>query len=632
MEEDDDWQDLINLEEQFEERGFEEGMKDGERAGVLEGREMGAEYGYGFGKEISKYKMWATTWLKVGEVHPKKLSERSMRQLKQLVTLCEAVPECNEENSHIEDKVKAVRTRYKAVSASISSRHSSPGAAAAVPSPSDVGSDASGDSRSLAPPFPSLSYGGDLDGDLEDLQEGILIALGILGGILAVLCLGLLVYFCVQNASRLRTASLEEVELSDEHVRRLLPDENALDNYVMAREFERRHPHGSVDTRITPEQEVEIYEKGVNAWEFVVSIDVNALLQSKTDVLFMGSENCVQTNLPIPRVNPVYYFEVKITEKPADVNMWVGLATKPYPPWRMVGWNRYSVGYSVNNGVVNKNYQFTSLPVGEQCFVGDIVGVGFQPHSGYVWFTRNGRKFRTVLSGLEFDMFPTVSADGPCSFSANFGQRGFVYIEANVRRWGLAPIEGAQSPPPMYGMDENTILLETGISYNHRPPLQSSAPRTEQSRLPGMTEETNEGVRGEQPSTDYRHSHRHFQQQHGEYPSPPAYAEEDPIAKELLEAGTTELFDQQLHRDRYGKRAQSADSTHVENYRSRVSFADNEEDGREESDDDNGGGGGDESRALLGSYTHATAKSSGSGVASVSDSEGGQRNSAHRGY
>ncbi|KAJ2841996.1 Protein ssh4, partial [Coemansia erecta] len=208
----------------------------------------------------------------------------------------------------------------------------------------------------------------------------------------------------------------------------------------------------------------EIREKGVGAWEFVVDLDVNAMLQSKTEVLFMGGENCVQTNLPLPKINSVYYFEVKIVEKPSDVNMWIGLATRPYPAWRMTGWNKYSVGYCVNNGKVHQNNPFKGASVGEQLFVGDILGIGFQPRSGVVWFTRNGRRYKAISSGMLYDVFPTISADGPCSFSANFGQRGFVFIEANVKRWGFGPIEGAMQPPPIYGANQNTILLEAAAT------------------------------------------------------------------------------------------------------------------------------------------------------------------------
>lgn len=42
----------------------------------------------------------------------------------------------------------------------------------------------------------------------------------------------------------------------------------------------------------------------------------------------------------------------------------------------------------------------------------------------------------------------------------NFGQAGFVFIEANVKKWGLGPMLGTLAPPPAYGSERGSILLE----------------------------------------------------------------------------------------------------------------------------------------------------------------------------
>jgi hypothetical protein len=39
---------------------------------------------------------------------------------------------------------------------------------------------------------------------------------------------------------------------------------------------------------------------------------------------------------------------------------------------------------------------------------------------------------------------------------------GFVFIEANVKKWGLAPMTGSLAPPPPYGSEAGSILLEGG--------------------------------------------------------------------------------------------------------------------------------------------------------------------------
>ncbi|KAJ2893168.1 Protein ssh4, partial [Coemansia aciculifera] len=229
--------------------------------------------------------------------------------------------------------------------------------------------------------------------------------------------------------------------------------------------------------------------------------------------------------------NSVYYFEVKLVEKPADVNMWIGLATKPYPAWRMTGWNKYSVGYCVNNGSVHQNSPFKGAHIGEQLFVGDILGIGYQPRSGVVWFSRNGRRYKAVVSGMLYDLFPTISADGPCSFSANFGQRGFVFIEANVKRWGFGPVEGSMAPPPIYGANQNTILLDTAAPSSDDEDEESDDDERSSSREPLVPADSvviNLG--GQSHRRRLTGSRR-----------PPFYQKDDPIAAQLLEAGETSL-------------------------------------------------------------------------------------------
>jgi hypothetical protein len=100
---------------------------------------------------------------------------------------------------------------------------------------------------------------------------------------------------------------------------------------------------------------------------------------------------------------------------------------------------------------------------GPQLTQGDVVGVGYRPRSGTIFFTRNGKKLEDVVHGQKAqNFFPTIGANGPCSVHVNFGQMGFVFIEANVKKWGLAPMTGSLAPPPPYGSEQGSILLESG--------------------------------------------------------------------------------------------------------------------------------------------------------------------------
>ncbi|KAJ1921665.1 hypothetical protein H4219_000397 [Mycoemilia scoparia] len=121
----DEWDQVINIEEEFEKNGFRLGTNDGRKAGILEGREMGAEYGYDFGKEIGKYIGWGQAWLAFNKIYPNKLSPRMVKQLEQLVKLCQDIPESNEENSNVEDLVKSTRFKYRAIKATLDSKQQS---------------------------------------------------------------------------------------------------------------------------------------------------------------------------------------------------------------------------------------------------------------------------------------------------------------------------------------------------------------------------------------------------------------------------------------------------------------------------------------------------------------------------
>lgn len=37
-----------------------------------------------------------------------------------------------------------------------------------------------------------------------------------------------------------------------------------------------------------------------------------------------------------------------------------------------------------------------------------------------------------------------------------------MFVEANVKKWGLAPVQGTLAPPPAYGYEAGSLLLERG--------------------------------------------------------------------------------------------------------------------------------------------------------------------------
>ncbi|KAJ7103473.1 concanavalin A-like lectin/glucanase domain-containing protein [Mycena belliarum] len=248
------------------------------------------------------------------------------------------------------------------------------------------------------------------------------------------------------------------LESVSEHVRQA---------YLRARDYQLQYLPNSLQTDITLSQFLSIQEKGVSAWSFEPDYEtVNSLIvHARTEITFLpdpASSSCVQSNLPLPKLNEVYYWEVKMFDLPETTTVAVGLATKPYPAFRLPGLNRYSVAYH-SNGDKSHNYPFTASQFGPSLKEGDVLGLGYRPRTGTVFFTRNGRKLEDAFVGLSrWNLFPTIGADGPCSVHVNLGQAGFVFIEANVKKWGLAPSVGTLAPPPAYGSERGSILLDVG--------------------------------------------------------------------------------------------------------------------------------------------------------------------------
>ncbi|CAI4212953.1 unnamed protein product [Parascedosporium putredinis] len=203
--------------------------------------------------------------------------------------------------------------------------------------------------------------------------------------------------------------------------------------------------------------------KGVSAWEFEPELEIaNCFVEARTEIEFFDSECTVMCNLPVPKQNDVYYWEAKIYDKPDNTLVSIGMATKPYPLFRLPGYHKSSVAY-LSSGVRRHNQPFNPTPYGPEIVQGDVIGVGYRPRTGTIFFTRNGKKLEDVAHGLKTqNFFPAIGANGPATVHVNLGQSGFVFIEANVKKWGLAPVTGSLAPPPPYGSEQGSILLESG--------------------------------------------------------------------------------------------------------------------------------------------------------------------------
>ncbi len=102
--------------------------------------------------------------------------------------------------------------------------------------------------------------------------------------------------------------------------------------------FAQVNPPESAQTDISLSQFLAIQEKGVSAWEFEPELEIaNCFVEGRTEIEFFDSECSVQSNLPVPKQNEVYYWEAKIYDKPDTTIIGIGFTTKPYPLFRMPG-------------------------------------------------------------------------------------------------------------------------------------------------------------------------------------------------------------------------------------------------------------------------------------------------------
>lgn len=115
-----------------------------------------------------------------------------------------------------------------------------------------------------------------------------------------------------------------------------------------SQDWQLHHPPLSVPTDITLSQYLTIQEKGVSAWSFEADYESNmaVYVQGRTEITFLdgpgmplgeGGGNSVLSNLPLPKLNEVYYFECKMYDKPETTEVAIGLVTKPYPSFRLPG-------------------------------------------------------------------------------------------------------------------------------------------------------------------------------------------------------------------------------------------------------------------------------------------------------
>ncbi|KAI9217610.1 concanavalin A-like lectin/glucanase domain-containing protein, partial [Blastocladiella britannica] len=165
----------------------------------------------------------------------------------------------------------------------------------------------------------------------------------------------------------------------------------------------------------------------------------------------------VVTNLPVPWLPAeldtkpppgVLYYEVTIEHLAPRTVLALGLATTPYPQFRLPGWHDWSVGLHSDDGRVYVSNDGDGDSYTSAFRQDDVIGVGIDTVARRVFYTRNGHRMRNVeaISGAApaetpiplLTVHPIIGADGPCVVRANFGTAPFRWAAANEMRAAYA--------------------------------------------------------------------------------------------------------------------------------------------------------------------------------------------------
>ncbi|KAK6454305.1 uncharacterized protein RJT20DRAFT_173 [Scheffersomyces xylosifermentans] len=248
----------------------------------------------------------------------------------------------------------------------------------------------------------------------------------------------------------------------------LSPEEQSA--YLKGEEFTKTNPPNFQNIKgksFSVEDDKIIKDCGTNAFFFEPEQEVLSsryLVADRTELNFHNNDAPYSTatavlNYALPTKNRLYsdtiYFETKVYEYNNEGNpnahFSIGLVTKPYPSsFRLPGYNKFSIGYeSTGNLKINKpfptplqqhqgeqsEYNALVLPPLQQS---DVVGFGYVSSTGTIFITRNGKKILDVMRGCFVDLYPAVGCFSTnAKFQVNIGQLGFVWIEANVRKYGF---------------------------------------------------------------------------------------------------------------------------------------------------------------------------------------------------
>ncbi|KAJ2443820.1 Glycerol-3-phosphate dehydrogenase, partial [Coemansia sp. RSA 2424] len=104
---------VASLEDEFEDAGYIEGFEAGKLVGRIEGREMGCDNGLGIGRDLGFYHGWVQQWLGAAAARPGLVSDRVLKKLTALQSEIDKVPMANGEGADFGERLKAIQQKFK---------------------------------------------------------------------------------------------------------------------------------------------------------------------------------------------------------------------------------------------------------------------------------------------------------------------------------------------------------------------------------------------------------------------------------------------------------------------------------------------------------------------------------------
>ncbi|GBC10306.1 hypothetical protein RclHR1_09500004 [Rhizophagus clarus] len=176
-----------------------------------------------------------------------------------------------------------------------------------------------------------------------------------------------------------------------------------------------------------------------------IDLSVEISFNAESDVM-------IQTNYPLPyafeeeississfssppiSLMEYCYYEITIlsNQNIDETIIAIGLASNNFSTDRLPGCDTHSVGFHSDEGRTFHNEGYTGSKYAVKWGkVNDVIGCGYYPSTGQVFFTMNGEYLGIAYTGLFHSWYPTIGSNGICSLKVNFGQEEFEYKEAN---------------------------------------------------------------------------------------------------------------------------------------------------------------------------------------------------------